>query len=562
MWQLRLELGGETSRPVWATAVLLALGEREEAITAFVRDWEKASLGLRLRMYGDFRHHPAYAAIRDDPRMRTLLAEHEETVRRLRRQATQPPAEKAPGAPASAGGAKAAADKSVAVLAFDNRSADKEAEAFSDGMSDELIRVLGRVPGLTVKGSTSAFFFKGRNATAQEIGEKLGAAYLVRGTVQKSGTTVRISAQLTKSATDEVVWVSEPLKRELKDVWTVQEEIAGLIAKNLQLKLDLTKPRAPVPPEAYARLLQGRAEFRRESIEGWNQAIAHYRAALALEPAYALAWAETAQAYVRLARFGGLPTTEGMREARAAAEKALALDADEAVGWDALAWVQRTADWNWREAQKSFQRARELEPGGASALSGAAVLHFNMGRVPEAIALGRLAVERDPLRASVYFSLGSFLVCTEAIDEGCRMLARAIELAPAAEQYRHNLAVGLAYAGRHEEAAKVISAEPNPAYRLAGQALTLGVRGDLAAARAARDEFIGRFSDRMPAVTAMTFAVIGDRDQAFAWLDRSLARRDSDIVWTKTARQSTLLRSDPRWEQFLQKMGLSDEQLK
>jgi serine/threonine-protein kinase len=177
------------------------------------------------------------------------------------------------------------------------------------------------------------------------------------------------------------VWFSEPITKEVKEVLAVQEEIAGLIAKNLSLKLGVAAERATANPEAFSLLLQGRHFARQESNAGRQQSIELYRRAIGLKPGFALAWAELAQSYSKLARFGGLSTADGMRQARLAAEKALGLDPYQVVALDALGSVQRTADWDRRAAQKTFQRALALAPGNAAILADAAILYFNVGRV-------------------------------------------------------------------------------------------------------------------------------------------------------------------------------------
>ena len=451
--------------------------------------------------------------------------------------------------------------KSVAVLAFANLSDDKDNEYFSDGISEELLNVLAKIPDLKVSARTSAFYFKGKQVPMAEIARQLGVAYVVEGSVRKQGDRVRITAQLIKAADGFHVW-SDTFTRDLKDIFAVQDEIAGLIARNLQLKLSISSERVTVNPEIYELLLQARALAQRQSTEGRKQAIALYRRALAADPRLVVAWAEMAHAYVALGRFGGLPIDEGMREARAAAQRALALNPDQPVGLSALALVQRTADWDWRGAQRSFQRAMELAPGDPGIMSDTAVLYFNVGRVEEAIALARQAVARDPLNVSAQFYFGALLEISGRFEESLGPLVKAVELAPAADEYHSHVARTLMSLGRLADAEKMIELEPNEAYRLVVRAQLRHAQGDQLGATKILSELIAKYGAEMPGYIAMTCALLGDKEQAFAWFDRALARRDAAVVWAKTNYYVNSLHGDPRWNEFLTKLGLADEQLK
>jgi tetratricopeptide (TPR) repeat protein len=386
-------------------------------------------------------------------------------------------------------------------------------------------------------------------------------AYVVEGSVRKAGDKVRITAQLIKAADGFHVW-SDTFTRDLKDIFAVQDEIAGLIAQNLKLKLEMPSERPQASPEAYGLLLQGRFFARQESNAGRKQSLEYYRRALALEPGYALAWAELAQSYIRLARFGGLMTAEGMKEARLAAQKSLALDPDQPIALEAMGWVQRTADWDWRAAQKTLQRALGLAPENSSILTSAAILYFNVGRSDEAVALARQAAERDPLNAMAQINHADMLMQTGRAADSVEPMKKGLQLAPEIEEFRAHLAIALAWLQRFPEADALLEQEPNEAYRLWGQGIIAGYRGDRAAVTRAREALMGRHDATMTGYTAMLFAAEGNKDEAFAWLERSFAERDSTACWVKTATYYESLRNDPRWPVFLRKLGLADDQLK
>jgi TolB-like protein/tetratricopeptide (TPR) repeat protein len=446
--------------------------------------------------------------------------------------------------------------KSVAVLAFANLSDDKSNEYFSDGISEELLNVLAKVPGLKVSARTSAFFFKGKEVPVPEIAKQLGVAYVVEGSVRKQGDKVRITAQLIKAADGFHVW-SDTFTRDLKDIFAVQDEIAGLIAKQLQLKLGDGGVRSAVDPALYEQLLQARALTLRESNEDWRRATALYRRTLEREPRLALAWAEMARTYVQLGRFGGMPIQDAMREARAAAQRALELEPGQATGLVAMGWVQRTADWDWRGARSSFERARELAPGNASIMGDLAVFYFNTGRVAEAKVLARQAVEHDPLNARAQASLGFILNLNGDWEQALVPLRQAVALAPSIEEVRSHQARAFVALGRMPEAAAAAEQEPNEAYRLIARAFIPGPTADAALA-----EFVAKFGEEMPGYVANIHGIRGEIDPAFAWFERALARRDAAVVWVKTNINNRSLRTDPRWPDFLRKVGLADDQLK
>ena len=523
-------------------ALLATTGEIDEAL---------AEISTRLNTLDDsigvtrptLELDPAYDAMRGDPRFVALL-----------KQAPAPDKEK----PVAA---TAAEDKSVAVLAFANLSDDKANEYFSDGISEELLNVLAKVPGLKVSARTSAFYFKGKEVPVPEIAKQLGVAYVVEGSVRKQGDKVRITAQLIKAGDGFHVW-SDTFTRDLKDIFAVQDEIAGLIARQLQLKLAEGGDRGTVDPALYELLLQARSLTLRESNEDWRQAIVLYRRALEREPRLALAWAEMARTYVQLGRFGGMPIKDAMREARAAAQRALELEPDQATGLVALGWVQRTADWDWRAARQSFQRARELAPGNASIMSDTAVLYFNIGRVAEAFDLSRQAAELDPLNARVQAGRGFILTVAGEWQQALAPLAKAVELAPSIEEVRSHQARAHFGLGQLAEAKAAAKAEPNEAYRLVALSLLGGPPEQELAGDRALAEFIAKYGDEMPGYVAMIYAIRNEVEPAFVWFERALIRRDAGVAWIKTNFGTRNMRADPRWPDFLRRVGLADDQLK
>jgi adenylate cyclase len=344
-------------------------------------------------------------------------------------------------------------------------------------------------------------------------------------------------------------------------VFAVQDEIASLIAQNLRAKMALGRERATVAPEAYALVLQARQAAARQTIDGGREAVRLYREVLAQAPDESDAWAELAYVYQYLARFGGMDTGEGMREARLAARKALELDPEQPLGLAAFGWVQRTDEHDWRGAQESFRHALAAAPENAAIMSDAAICFLNVGLISESVLLADRAAERDPLNPKAHWTRGIVLAFSGKLAPSEASYRRAIELAPAADEYHSHLARVLTALNRLEEAKVVIGAEPSERYRLSTLAGIYYQAGDSATADRLMAELIAKYSDSMAGYIATTYAQAGHRDEAFKWLERAYENRDSAVAWVKTSYYLDKLHDDPRWPVFLHKMGLADDQL-
>jgi tetratricopeptide (TPR) repeat protein len=254
-------------------------------------------------------------------------------------------------------------------------------------LSEELLNLLAKLPELRVIGRTSSFQFKGRNEDLRVIGEKLDVAHILEGSVRKSGEKVRISAQLIRAADGSHLW-SETYDRTLDDIFVVQEDIAGEVVKALKLTLlgATPVPRSkPIDSEAYNLALQGRFFFDRLGRKNLERAVEYFRQSLERDPDYAPAWAGLSQAYSRQADNGYVPVADGYRQAREAAERALALDPQLAEAHLAMGRIHIRFDWDWAAADARVLKALELEPGSAEAIGLASIqgrlyLYVNIAR--------------------------------------------------------------------------------------------------------------------------------------------------------------------------------------
>ncbi len=446
-------------------------------------------------------------------------------------------------------------EKSVAVLAFANLSGNKKNEYFSDGISEELLNVLGKIPGLKVSARTSAFSFKGKDVPIPEIARQLGVAYVVEGSVRKAGDKIRISAQLINAADGFHVW-SDTFTRDLKDVFAVQDEIARLIARKFSLETGFgLSIAAVVNPEAYERLLQARFFSWRWDTEGWLKSVEECKAALAIDPDFAPAAAEMARSYLHLARFGGVPMADGIAMARSAAERAISINPDLPEALNAIAWVQRTADWDWVQAENSFRRAYELAPHNPMMINDYAVIRNNLGHFDDAIELARRVIELDPLNSSPYAYKAMFLAWAGRIDEAVKFMQHGITLAPAANEWHAIMARFLVLAGRPTEAAEAAEREHSERYRLYARALVQVAMKNQPEVERLRRELIDNYADELAYFVAENYAFAGEADLAFEWLERSRAQHETNVVWVMGQPTFRSLWSDPRWPALLKRMG-------
>src|SRR6266481_1801787 len=472
--------------------------------------------------------------------------------------------------------------KSVAVLPFVNLSDDKGSEYFSDGVSEELLTILQKIPGMHVAARTSAFSFKGKNATAQEIGEKLGVAYLVDGSVRKSGEAVRIAARLTRANTGEEVW-SENFTRDLKDVFAVQTELAETIVAQVRDRLtgsaadsaDKQKIQAEVQAaekggtknvEAHEFYLQGRFYENRHSEKSARESLAAYQHAVALDPEFALAWAGVAQTNIWLAAF----STEGgqkgfdahLASARDAIARALSIEPNLPNGLLARATIETNFDFNWNAAAQTVAKALALAPADPNIVIAAANLEIARGNMDRAIELYRKAVDLDPVNAQARSFLAFNLAATKRFAEARAEFPRVVELNPAAPWAHAGLGLSYLLENKFEEAATAAQADAGDWARLLIVACARWAQKKIPEADAALAQLTKDFAETAAYQIAEVHAYRGDKDKAFEWLERARRQRDPGLASLRKDPLLTNLQDDTRWNAFLRTMGLADDQLK
>ena len=453
--------------------------------------------------------------------------------------------------------------QSVAVLAFANLSDDKGNEYFSDGISEELLNVLAKIPGLKVSARTSAFFFKGKEVPIPEIAQKLGVAYVVEGSVRKQGDKVRITAQLIKAADGFHLW-SDTFTRDLKDIFAVQDEIAGLIAQQLQLKLgESSRATKQVNPEAYRLVLEGRHFWLLRTGDGFARAEAAFNKALALDPAFAEAHAGLAdvwsiRAWYRL--LGGEPdASDDLNRADAEAQIALKLDPSLAEPYAALGAV-RYNQRRYAEAEQYYQEALRLNPNYAFAHHWRAQLRGNIGHLDELMTGMDKAIEVDPLAFITLTSHTLFLAFAGRYEQAIALSDRALALRPQIFIPLYgNRALLMLAAGRKDEAvaaARTVLDNPQlqPRWWLDANALYVLRRAGFAAEAQADAERIRAGLPARSQLHAAICAAIGRPHEAL----ELLAANGVGSTTVSTIFYSELwdeARADPRFASVITQLG-------
>jgi TolB-like protein/Tfp pilus assembly protein PilF/predicted Ser/Thr protein kinase len=452
-----------------------------------------------------------------------------------------------------------AATPSIAVLPFVNMSGEQENEYFSDGLSEELLNALAKVPELRVAARTSSFQFKGKNEDLRTIGRKLGVGTILEGSVRKAGRHVRITAQLVKAADGFHVW-SETYDRELDDIFAVQEDIARSVSGALKVKL-LGEGGASAArggnAEAYNLYLQGKYFYERRSREDLEKAVSYFEQALKLDPGYARAWVGLANAHWSQAGGGYVPAAEGYGKAREDVEKALALDPNLAEAHAALGSIRMLYDWDWSGADAEYSRALEIEPGNATVVGGAASLAATLGRFDEALRLDRRAVELDPLSIQAHAVLSSHALYAGLLDDAEAASRKVLELNPDFPGAHVKLGrLDLARSNPEKALAEMEQVPETSSWRRFGLALVYHALGRKQEADAALDAYIDQYKENWAFQVAEVYAFRGEKDKAFEWLERAYAQRDPGLSQMKGDPLLKSLESDPRYAAFLKKMRL------
>jgi TolB-like protein/Tfp pilus assembly protein PilF len=462
----------------------------------------------------------------------------------------------------SSAGFAGTAPYSIAVLPFVDLSPQRDQEYFSDGITEELLNLLARIPALRVAARTSSFSFKDSNEPVPEIAQVLNVSHVLEGSVRKSGGRLRITAQLISGDDGFHLW-SETYDRPEGDVFEIQEAISREIVATLELKILGDLPELPkTSPEAHALYLQGRYLERQGSPDSMARASEFFQQALELDPEYAAAWVALGITYTNQTAHGLRPWDEGHRMAREAVLKALEVDPANAAAYAQLSWLEHAYEGNLQAAAEYGAHALALGPGDPILLGNAAFLVQSLGRLEEAVRLHEYSAARSPVDPRSHFNLALAYYFAHRLDDAERSIRKTLALSPDYGSAWYRLGTVLLFKGEIEDALQAFEHESDEAFRVKGRALAYHSLNRREAADTALAELSERWGHQWPSEVAQVHAYREDHDLAFEWLEKSY-EIEGPAGWGEWRLMLLYdnLRDDPRWQQFLAKVGASDQQL-
>ena len=459
---------------------------------------------------------------------------------------------------------------SIAVLPLSNLSGDASQDYFADGMTEELISDLSQVSALRVISRTSVMQYKNTTKSLRDIGRELNVDAIVEGSVERSGGRVRINAQLIYAPTDTHLWAKR-YQRDLGDVLALQDDVAGAIAREIRIKLTASEQTRlasshPINPQAHENYLKGLFHIRKRTETDLVKSIAYFQQAIEIDPSYAMAYAGLADAY---ALQGSLlymvfPPKEAMPKSKAAAIRALQLDDSLGEAYATLAYIETLYDWDWQKSENDFIRAIELNPNYAQAHAWYAMHLMAMGKHQEAIAEVTRARELDPLSLIINTSEGLMYYFAGRYDNAIQQFQNTLELDPDFFVARWELGMAYQQKQNYDQAAsefqKARKLSPGNTSILESLAEAYALSGKKKEALRILDQ-LDRLSKRefvSPYIFAELNVALENTDQAFKRLETAFDQRDNNLIFLNVDPSLQTIRSDPRFQELLRRVGLSN----
>ncbi len=454
---------------------------------------------------------------------------------------------------------------SIAVLPFQNKSTETDADYLSDGLAESLVYRLSQLPNLKVSPTSSVFRYKGKEIDPVKVGQELGVNAVLSGRIVQRGDQLTISVELVDVRKNKLLW-GEQYDRKMSDLLGTQREIAREIVEKLKLKVSgeekLLAKHYTESNEAYQLYMKGRFYWNKRTAEALRKAVGYFNQAIENDPSFALAYAGLADCYVVPVNL--LPPRDAMPKAKAAARRALELDETLAEAHTALGRALATYDWDWPGAEKEYKRAIELNPRYAIAHEWYGGYFEAMGHRNEAIAERKLSQELDPLSPIVNFELGLAFYYAREYDQAIAQFQRTLELDPNFPPASQNLPAAYEQKGMYSEAiagfkrAIPLMGDHEWALTRGGLGHVYAVTGRKSEALAMVDE-LKQLSARgyVPATSvAVIYAGLGEKDQAFAWLEKAYEEHAFQLQWLRVEPRWDSLRSDPRFADLVRRIGL------
>jgi TolB-like protein/Tfp pilus assembly protein PilF len=455
---------------------------------------------------------------------------------------------------------------SIAVLPFTNASGDPNAEYLSDGITEGVIHGLSQLPKLRVMARTTVFRFKGRDADPQKVGRDLNVRAVLTGTLAQRGNALRIETELVDVSSGAEIW-GEKFDRQVSDVSTIEEQITGDISDKLRMRLSGDEKErlargSTANSEAYQLYLNGRFHWNKRTEEGLNMALQSFSQSIEKDPNYALAYVGLADTYIVLPEYGRMPQSVAAARAKEAATKAVQIDDGLAEAHTSLASIKDDFEWDWSGAEKEYRRAIELNPNYSTAHHWYSIFFMKMGYKEEALTEMKRAQELDPLSPIINDALGGALFFAGQYDSAVEQWKRTFELDPTFPEAHYGLSRGFWKKGHFREA--ITEAQKAASYSgrtpryIAGLGDAFAAAGKRAEVHSIREELarLPKSGSASPSYIAGIHSLLGEQDQAFAWLEKAYQARDEFLTYIKTEPEFDSLRSDPRYADLLKRMGL------
>jgi TolB-like protein/Flp pilus assembly protein TadD len=448
-------------------------------------------------------------------------------------------------------------DKSIAVLPFEDMSEKKDQGYFADGMAEEVVHLLASVPGIRVIGRSSSFQFKGKNEDLRAIGSVLGAAYVLEGSVRRSGNRLRVTAQLIGTQDGSHLW-SGSYDKDFDEVLQIQDQIAASLVRALQVAVGVDLPSRPILKSApgYDLYQRGRHALDRFDKVGFESAAGYFEQALALDPTSIRAAESLALVHVYIAEWGHAMPREGFERARISCERVLELHPTSGMAHSQLALIHSIYDWDWAAAVGKIQRALALDARDPGILVTAAIIHLSLDRLDEATAFYNAALALDPLGAISHAGLGTISYRMGRIAEAEARLRSAIEVSPTFLWAHWTLGTVLLTAGKLDAALAQMQQATSDGGADAGIALVYHAMNRKAESDAALVRATKTYAGQSAYVLAQVHAYRGEFEQALAWLDRAYRQKDVALYRVKGDPLLKNLEPDRRYKAFLRKMNL------
>ena len=452
---------------------------------------------------------------------------------------------------------------SLAVLPLANLSRDPEQDYFADGMTEALITDLAKTTNLRVISRTSVMHYKGTKKALPEIARELHVDAVVEGSVQRSENRVRITAQLIRAGTDQHLW-ADSYERDLQDILGLQNEVAHAITQQIEGRLSQRnetrrESARSVNPEAYEAYLKGRYYWNKRDRASLEKSLGYFNEAIAKDPNYALAYAGLADVYVVIGSDWATAPKDVNKKAKAAAQKALAIDSSLVEPHTSLASIYHN-EWNWQGAEREFKRAIELNPNYATAHHWYSIYLATAGRFDETVKEAKKAAELDPLSLIISASLGDRLNEARRYEDAAKQCRKTLDLDP--NFGLAYLCIGTSYVNEGHfqegipELQKGIELLPGSPYFMGQLGIAYALSGDRARAREVLSKLKNPSQPHLPNYSiAMVYAGLADKEQTIFWLKKGYEERNEDMIYMNIEPVLDPIRPDPRFQDLIRRVG-------